>query len=180
MRGGKSTLLPLFIEIGGLALASTDPVRAQSGVHVHGEWMLLLEGAAFGPHPGSAGSAKVPGPHRFARARASRAWVRSSRAHTAGSRDREALLSTPRFGARDVLLMHPDHIGTVHHVEGQAKAAHHLFLLLTQFLRRAADHHSPAALGQKHFPQDQARPDRLLDTPITIPGQRSSDHGAAT
>lgn len=116
MRADKSILPLLCIEFGGVSLVSTDPVRAQSGVRVHCEWMLLLEGAAFGPHSGSASSVEVPGPHRFARARASRARARSSRAYKVGIRDREALLSTPRFGAIDALLMHFGHIGTLHHV----------------------------------------------------------------
>ncbi len=42
MRGHQGTLPVLFTETGGLALASTDLVREQTGLNAHGERMVLL------------------------------------------------------------------------------------------------------------------------------------------
>jgi hypothetical protein len=42
MRGHGGTLPVLFTETCGLALASTDLVREQTGLNVHGERMVLL------------------------------------------------------------------------------------------------------------------------------------------
>ena len=42
MRGHDGTLPVLFIETAGLALASTDLVREQTGLNAHGERMVLL------------------------------------------------------------------------------------------------------------------------------------------
>ena len=42
MRGHDGTLPVLFVETGGLALASTDLVREQTGLNSHGERMVLL------------------------------------------------------------------------------------------------------------------------------------------
>ena len=42
MRGTQASLPVLFTETGGLALASTDLVREQTGLNVHGERMVLL------------------------------------------------------------------------------------------------------------------------------------------
>ena len=42
MRGTGSSLPVLFTETGGLALASTDLVREQTGLNAHGERMVLL------------------------------------------------------------------------------------------------------------------------------------------
>ena len=42
MRGHDGTLPVLFVETGGLALASTDLVREQTGLNAHGDRMVLL------------------------------------------------------------------------------------------------------------------------------------------
>ena len=42
MRGHQGTLPVLFTETGGLALASTDLVREQTGLNSHGKDMVLL------------------------------------------------------------------------------------------------------------------------------------------
>ena len=42
MRGHQGTLPVLFTETGGLALASTDLVREQTGLNAHGDRMVLL------------------------------------------------------------------------------------------------------------------------------------------
>ena len=42
MRGHDGTLPVLFIETGGLALASTALVREQTGLNAHGDRMVLL------------------------------------------------------------------------------------------------------------------------------------------
>ena len=42
MRGHDGTLPVLFIETGGLALASTSLVRERTGLNVHGDRMVLL------------------------------------------------------------------------------------------------------------------------------------------
>ena len=42
MRGHQGTLPVLFTETGGVALASTDLVREQTGLNAHGERMVLL------------------------------------------------------------------------------------------------------------------------------------------
>ena len=42
MRGTGASLPVLFTETGGLALASTDLVREQTGLNAHGERMVLL------------------------------------------------------------------------------------------------------------------------------------------
>ena len=42
MRGTGVSLPVLFTETGGLALASTDLVREQTGLNAHGERMVLL------------------------------------------------------------------------------------------------------------------------------------------
>ena len=42
MRGHQGSLPVLFTETGGLALASTDLIREQTGLNAHGERMVLL------------------------------------------------------------------------------------------------------------------------------------------
>ena len=42
MHGSDGTLPVLFVETGGVALASTDLVREQTGLNSHGERMVLL------------------------------------------------------------------------------------------------------------------------------------------
>ena len=42
MRGTGASLPVLFTETGGLALASTDLVREQTGLNAHGERIVLL------------------------------------------------------------------------------------------------------------------------------------------